>query len=88
MAGMQRIVITDEETVKRLNLMAAMTGTAATDLATQASNDLWEEKKEGILSAVGQMSPLAGHLEPAQASNEETPVTVESGEEEETRSDK
>ena len=73
MSAMKRITITDDEAVKRLNLMAAMLGISAVELATKASNTLWEEKKEEVLSAVGDMSPLAGHLPPA----ETVPVILE-----------
>ena len=80
MSAMKRITITDDEAVKRLNLMAAMLGISAVDLATGAANTLWEEKKEEVLSAVGEMSPLTDHLPPAETVEVEETVTEEQAE--------
>ena len=62
MAGVKRIVITDETAIKALNLMAAMSGKDAADIATEAVMDLWREKGEETLAMAQQLSPLAGHI--------------------------
>ncbi len=62
MAGNKRIVITDEETVKRLNLMAAVLCEDPADLSKQAVDLLWGKMGQGVLQEISQMSPVAEHL--------------------------
>lgn len=66
MAGNKRIVITDEETVKRLNLMAAVLCKDPAELGKQAVDLLWEQKGQCVLEQVSQMSPVADHLPKAE----------------------
>ena len=72
MAGVKRIVITDGNAIKALNLMAAMSGEDASDIATNAVMDLWQKKGEETLALAQQLSPLVGHIqETAEQENDE-----------------
>lgn len=62
MAATQRIIITDKETVKKLNLMAAILETSAVQLATEAANTLWQEKQEQVMTELNNISPFSEHL--------------------------
>jgi hypothetical protein len=62
MAGMKRIIITDEDAVKALNLMSAVTGEEGSAIAARAVMAVWREKAEQVLSEVRQLSPLSGHV--------------------------
>lgn len=70
MAAQKRIVITDKETVTRLNLMAAMLDKDPTDLATEAANALWAEKGKEVVDMVSGLSPVAEFIETVESDNE------------------
>jgi len=79
MSAQRRIVITDPIAIKRLNLMAAILETDASELATQGANMLWEKREEEVMAGIGEMSPVANHLARREVANEETPEEGISG---------
>lgn len=79
MSAQKRIVITDQTAIKRLNLMAAILETDASELATQGANMLWEKKQEEVMAGIGEMSPVANHLTRREEVSEELPKEGISG---------
>lgn len=77
MAGMKRVIITEEGAVKALNLMSAVSGEDASLIAAQAVMALWKEKAESVLSEVRQLSPLRHHVTELDQDENEKPENTE-----------
>lgn len=57
-----RLHISDDEVCRKINFMAATTGSDPKDIVTEAVNRLWEERGSSVLEAVKQISPVSKFL--------------------------